>query len=166
MSLPGLEELAVEVAAAASSNDPTAYLLAEHAWVRDVLDDMRERVKDSGSLSSDDIEQFGAMIDLHIRREEEAYFPLLEPIVQAMRIGTTEEMYGEHDAIRICMEGMQDSVARVSDLNSPLAALRRSLLVHFENEEELLFYEPAGRLTDDARREILAGFAALEARQA
>jgi hypothetical protein len=67
-------------------------------------------------------------------------------------------MYGEHDAIRIRIEEFQDALVRGRDLTSALAALRRALVVHFDNEEELFFYGPAEQLTQEARRQVLARF--------
>jgi hemerythrin-like domain-containing protein len=162
MALPGTEKLAENLAVAVQANDPTGFLLADHEWTRDILDVFRaSAVNGALMLSTEDVEELVSFIDLHIRREEDAYFPALESIVRQMRLGSTEEMYGEHDAIRICLEELQHAVARRDEVTSQLAALRRSLLVHFENEEELYFREPASRLTDEARREVITGFEAL-----
>jgi hemerythrin-like domain-containing protein len=159
MTLPERESLSANVTAASTANDPTAYLLAEHEWTRVVLDDLHGRLGAGGpGLSMDDAEALKHFVDLHIRREEEVFFPALEPIVRAMGLGSTEDMYGEHDAIRIRLEELEDAIAR-SHLNEDhLAALRRSLLVHFDNEEELLFYEPASRLSEELRQNVIEGF--------
>lgn len=156
MTLPGIDQLTEDLQAAIAANDPTAYLFAEHMWTRGVLEELRTKLEKSG-ISSAEVDELARFIDLHIRREEEAYFPALEPIVVKMRLSTFE-MYGEHDAIRIRIEEFQDAIARGRDLTSALAALRRALVVHFDNEEELFFYEPAEQLTQEARRQVLAQF--------
>lgn len=116
MSLPALETLYADVALAKRSNDPTGLLLVEHAWTRLVLDELGERLRDSEEgLASAGVDELGKFIDLHIRREEEAFFPALEPIAQEIGLGSTSDMYGEHDAIRIRLGELQEAISRQND---------------------------------------------------
>jgi hypothetical protein len=75
--------------------------------------------------------------------------------------GSTFDMYGEHDAIRIRADELQTAIAGGLGIDGAFSAFARSLLIHFENEEELIFAEAPGHLDPDARVEILAKFAAL-----
>ena len=56
MALPDLAKLAEDTQAARHENDPTAFLLAEHAWLRTVLDALKPRIRmrdEQSSLQSD-----------------------------------------------------------------------------------------------------------------
>ena len=161
--LPGLDDLTEKIRSAVSEDDPTAFLLAEHDWLRDVLDVYRNELQTPGRLA----EIHAAMLDLkpklelHIRREEEAFFPAIEEFMQESGQGSTFDMYGEHDAIRIRMEELLRALDRPSMESSAYSAFSRSLLVHFENEEELIFAEAPSHLSESARRDVLRQFEAM-----
>jgi hypothetical protein len=163
--LPGLELLVEKRRAFAEAGDPTAILLADHEWLRDLLDEYRAYVANPARLS----EVHAAMLEvrprleLHIRREEEAYFPAIEAFMQESGQGSTFDMYGEHDAIRIRIEELLVALDGQSGASRAYGAFARSLLIHFDNEEELIFSEAPKHLTEQARQEVITQFRALEA---
>ncbi len=163
MVLPGLDQLEVTAAEATAANDPTAFLLAEHEWLRALLEAYRPAVARGEKLAEvhEAIRELKGRLDLHIRREEEAYFPAVEGFMAESGQGSTFDMYGEHDAIRIRLDELLIALDRQSMESHAYGAFSRSLLVHFENEEELIFAEAPAHLTEEARRQIIEKFADL-----
>jgi len=143
------------IAQALRDIDPSAFLLADHAWLRVVLDAL-----DPGSGQYVDLheklEQLVPSIELHIRQEEEFFFPAVEPVMKELGTGSTEDMYGEHDAIRIRIDELFRAFHSPTDINRAYDSFVRSLLVHFENEEELIFAEAPSHLSEMTRREVIA----------
>lgn len=163
--LPGLSDLEEKTRDAIAATDPTAFLLAEHAWLRELLDAYRAQAR-SGEQPGEVLEamrEMQPMLELHIRYEEEAYFPAIEDLMQEAGQGSTFDMYGEHDAIKIRLEQLLAALEGRSGVAAAYGAFSRSLLVHFENEEELIFAEVPTRLSEDARRDVLQAFDALKA---
>ena len=163
--LPGLDALAKKTRTAMEDGDPTAILLADHEWLRDLLDEYRRRLDKPGSLAEVHaaILELKPRLELHIRREEEAYFPAVEDFMRESGQGSTFDMYGEHDAIRIRLDELLRALDQQSMESHAYGAFSRSLLIHFENEEELIIAEAPEHLTDAARRDILKQFEAIEA---
>jgi hemerythrin-like domain-containing protein len=163
MTLPNLDDLAARSQAAKQALDPTALLLAEHEWLRSLLDYYRTPVRQNQSLGDVHaaILALKPRLDLHIRCEEDAYFPAVEEFMQESGQGSTFDMYGEHDAIRIRLEQLLTALGNGRSAADAYSAFSRSLTVHFENEEELIFAEAPAHLSEAARREILAKFDAL-----
>ena len=144
--------------------DPASYLLADHAWLRSVLGDLEHLSDESGRLGElhAGILELAPLIDTHIRLEEEAFFPAIEEFVRKSRRGSTEDMYGEHDAIRIRLEQLLAALSHYgSTASAELAAFSRSLLNHFDNEEELLFTDLLDQLSDATRQDVLSKFASI-----
>ncbi|HXF51602.1 MAG TPA: hemerythrin domain-containing protein [Dehalococcoidia bacterium] len=158
--LPGLDVLEAKRRAATEQEDPTAFLLADHEWLRDLLETYRSALKSEDRL--DEVRaamvELRPLLDVHIRLEEEAYFPAIEPLMKEIGQGSTFDMYGEHDAIRIRFDQLLEALERGNGAAAAYAALARSLLVHFENEEDLIFAEAPKHLTPEARREVLDKF--------
>jgi hypothetical protein len=164
MALPHLDELAAATRQAAEAVDPTAYLLADHAWMRTVIDAYRGLVgvaTERARVRADAAELL-RLLDLHIRKEEEAYFPAIEEIMLELGQGSTFDMYGEHDAIRIRFDELLQALDEGTGAGTAYPALSRALLIHFENEEELIFAEAPQHLSSDACAEILTRFAAID----
>ena len=163
MTLPGLDELEARARSAAEALDPTALLLADHDWLRGVLETYRPLARRGERLSEvhAGIHALEPLLDLHIRREEDAFFPAVEEFMRETGQGSTFDMYGEHDAIRIRLEQLLTALDSQAPVGDAFAALSRSLLVHFENEEELIFAEAPRHLTPESSRVILQKFAAL-----
>jgi hypothetical protein len=161
MMLPGVEELSANTQQAMEALDPTAFLLADHVWLRAVLTAYRSLVRIDGERDAvrEGMEELSVALDLHIRREEEVYFPAVEDVMVELGQGSTFDMYGEHDAIRIRLEELLKTLRDgVPGAVSAFGALSRSLLIHFENEEELIFAEVPERLSEETCRVILQGF--------
>jgi hemerythrin-like domain-containing protein len=166
--LPGLDLLEAKTRAATQAEDPTAVLLADHDWLRDLLDEYRQLARRGERLAEvrEAMLELQPRLELHIRREEEAYFPAVEEFMQEAGQGSTFDMYGEHDAIKIRLEQLLVALGRDSGAADAFGALARSLLIHFENEEELIFAEAPQHLTEQTRREVTRKFEALERDQA
>ena len=164
MQLPGYDELRANVARANEAVDPTAILLADHEWLRFLLDYYHSLIGQADRLSEtrEAIETLRPRLELHIRREEEVYFPAVEPFVLASGRGSTVDMYGEHDAIRIRIDELLMALGSQSNAAKAYGAFSRSLLNHFDNEEELVFTDAPQQLSMEARAEILGGFRRLE----
>jgi iron-sulfur cluster repair protein YtfE (RIC family) len=162
--LPGLYVLEEKTLAATNAEDPTALLLADHEWLRTVIEEYRVKVRSPELLAEvhKAMLELKPALELHIKREEEAYFPALEEYMQESGQGSTFDMYGEHDAIKIRMEQLLQALHQPAGARDAYSALARSLLVHFENEEELIFAEAPSHLTDEARRSILQLFSSLQ----
>jgi len=161
--LPGLETLEAKTRAATAAGDPTAVLLADHEWLRDVLEEYRPLARRGERLDEVQaaVQELKPRLELHIRREEEAYFPAIEEFMQETGQGSTFDMYGEHDAIKIRLEQLLRALDTGMDVGGSYAAFARSLLVHFENEEELIFAEAPAHLSEEACRQVLGLFEAL-----
>jgi hypothetical protein len=127
MALPGLEELEAKVRAATEALDPTAVLLADHEWLRALLDEYHSNAGNGEDLERLQlaIRELKPKLDLHIKREEEAYFPAVEAFVQALGRGSTVDMYGEHDAIHIRLDQLltADRVGRASECSRYIRGL-------------------------------------------
>jgi iron-sulfur cluster repair protein YtfE (RIC family) len=163
MTLPGLDELSAQIQQALGNVDPTAYLIADHNWLRSVLAAYRGQVAVDSEREQvvTDVEALQNAIDVHIRKEEEAYFPAIEGAMEELGQGSTFDMYGEHDAIRIRLEELLQALSDGSGIQDAFGALTRSLTVHFENEEELIFAEAPAHLSIDQRQTILEQFGQL-----
>jgi hemerythrin-like domain-containing protein len=163
MTLPGLEQLAAKTRVAIEATDPVAILLADHEWLRDVLEVYRAQIQRGEDLAEvhGAVRELKPRLDLHIRREEEAFFPAIETYMQESGRGSTFDMYGEHDAIRIRMDELLIALDQNVSTNAVFGAFARSILIHFENEEELIFAEAPEHLSRESRREILDKFTAL-----
>ncbi len=161
--LPGIEDLDAKLADAIAAADPTAFLLADHEWLRALLEEFRQLVARGEKVAEvhEGVRELKGRLDLHIRREEEAYFPAVEGFMAASGQGSTFDMYGEHDAIRIRLDELLIALDRQSMESHAYAAFSRSVLVHFENEEELIFAEAPSHLTEESRRQIIEKFAEL-----
>jgi hemerythrin-like domain-containing protein len=162
--LPGLDALEEKTRIATLAEDPTAILLADHEWLRNLLEAYRLQVRKGEQLAEVHaaMQDLKPRLELHIRREEDAYFPAVEGFMQESGQGSTFDMYGEHDAIKIRLEQLLVALDRASGANDAYGALSRSLLIHFENEEELIFAEAPSHLSDVARRAVLQQFLSLE----
>jgi hypothetical protein len=162
--LPGLDVLETKARAASEAQDPTALLPADHDWLRDLLEIYRAQVRAGERLDEVHaaMRQLKPRLGLYVRREEEAYFPAIEKFLEESGQGSTFDMYGEHDAIKIRLEQLLIALGQRWSPSDAYAAFSRSLLIHFENEEELIFAEAPQHLSDEARREILRQFGALE----
>lgn len=162
--LQGLDVLEEKVRLAIAAGDPTAYLLAEHQWLRDLLDAYRSQARAGDQLAEvlAAMREMKPLLEMHIRYEEEAYFPALEDFMQEAGQGSMFDLYGEHDVIKLRLEQLLDALATGSGSGSAYGAFSHSLIVHFENEEDLIFAEAPGHLSADAGREILQAFAALK----
>jgi iron-sulfur cluster repair protein YtfE (RIC family) len=165
MDLPGLAQLEADIAVAQAASDPTAFLLADHAWLRALLDEYRPFARRGENLAEihEGIQELKPRLDLHIRREEEVYFPAVEDFMRESGQGSTFDMYGEHDAIRIRLDELLISLDRQSGVADAYAAFSRALLVHFENEEELIFAEAPAHLSEATRHELIAKFVSMAA---
>jgi hemerythrin-like domain-containing protein len=163
--LPGLKQLEATIAEATRAVDPTAVLLADHEWLRSLLEAHRPSVQRGEKLGEIHAatQALKPRLDLHIRREEQAYFPAVEESLRESGRGSTLDMYGEHDAIRIRLDELLVALDLGTGVADAYAAFSRSLLIHFENEEELVFSEAPAHLSERARRQILSQFEALAA---
>jgi hypothetical protein len=161
--LPGLNELAAKTNAAAEAVDPTAYLLADHDWLRFVIDIYHglAGIAAERTRVQADAAELLRLLELHIRKEEEAYFPAIESVMEELGQGSTFDMYGEHDAIRIRFDELLTALAEGVGIGPAYGALSRSILIHFENEEELIFAEAPQHLSPEVRATILEHFAAI-----
>jgi hypothetical protein len=157
MPLPKIDELESGRSRAISDRDPTAYLLADHAWLRLVLDAYQHVIRSAEGQAQvrDQFEAFEDALDLHIRLEEDVYFPAVETVMEELGQGSTFDMYGEHDAIRIRMGELLEALSDGRGSPDAFAALKRSLVIHFENEEELIFAEVPPHLTPEEGGELL-----------
>lgn len=154
---------------AVSNDDPTAVLLAEHAWLRSILLELdkalrRDTSADRPRLRSQ-LEPLRGLLELHIRREEDLYFPAVEPLLGSGGKEAIADMYGEHDAIRIRFDQFAEALHAGQEVAPALRGLEKSLVVHFDNEEELIFEEVAGRLTRESGRELVASMQRIEETQ-
>jgi iron-sulfur cluster repair protein YtfE (RIC family) len=157
MTLPWLHELSVKTRQAVADVDPTAYLLADHDWLRSVLEAYRPVVGNSVERKRihGDVLELQTALDLHIRREEDAYFPAIENVMEELGQGSTFDMYGEHDAIRIRLDELLQALSEGIGAPGAFAAFVRSLVIHFENEEELLFADAPSHLSMERRHQVL-----------
>ncbi len=165
MALPGLEELAAGTRAATEAIDPTGYLLSEHSWRRDVVEVYRKLagLEAERARVQTDAAQLMRQLELHIRKEEDAYFPAIEPVMVELGQGSTFDMYGEHDAIRIRLDELTKALSEGSGVGSAYAAFARALLIHFDKEEDLIFVEAPQHLSEETCRTILEQFAMIGA---
>lgn len=164
--LPGLDDLEAKTQAATRAADPTACLQADHDWLRAALEVYRPLARSDESL--DEVQAavlaLKPRLELHILREEEAYFPALEEFMREAGQGSMFDMYGEHDMINIRLEQLLRALDTRSAVGGAYSEFARALSIHFENEEDLIFEEAPSHLTEEASRTVLDQFEALAAR--
>jgi hemerythrin-like domain-containing protein len=158
-----------ELEIAVANDDPTAVLLAEHAWLRSILAELdrgqrRDTSADRPGLRSQ-LEPLRGLLELHIRKEEDLYFPAVQSLLGVRGEQAIADMYGEHDAIRIRYDQFADALHAGQEVAHELSSLEKSLVVHFDNEEELIFEEVSGRLTRESGRELVASMQRIEETQ-
>ena len=142
------EEFQAQSAAASAAGDPVALLLAEHEWLRSIIIETDKRLDGGLDLGSEQYRQrqqvIWSIIDSHIHKEEDVVFPALDGLFAENERSDiqTETMYGEHDAIRIRFEDLQEVLDVGEDPRQAFRHLWKALTVHFDNEEQYIF-EPA-----------------------
>jgi len=164
VGLPGYQDHETARLAAEEANDPAALLLADHAWLRLVIDELQPLSQQAGQFIQlrENVLELAPAIEAHIRQEEEAFFPAIEQIMRELGQGSTEDMLGEHDAIRIRIDELLKAFHTAADVGHAYANFARSLLVHFDNEEELIFEEAPKRLDWETRQQLLERFKPLQ----
>ena len=164
--------------------DPVDHLLAEHREIMARLVEVRtatQELSDRGQAALDSslpvLRRFGELmattIELHARKEDEAFFPAVEAVLGS-GFGPTEVMRSEHRTIRAQGELLQKTLGELRTIDHPaLEAKREALRVllqpgptdglalpktareilelldtHFAKEEQILF--PLARQILDA----------------
>ena len=162
MNLNNQEQLEKAQAESIAEGDATAFLMAEHDWLRSALLEMKATVgrKEFEPLQAS-LSSISERLDLHIRKEEEVFFPAIEPQMLEAGQGSTFDMYGEHDAIRIRRDQLVRALASQADIAGSFAAFERSITIHFENEEDLIFADAPGWLTKEQGSDLIQKMQAL-----
>jgi hemerythrin-like domain-containing protein len=145
------------------AGDPTAMLMVDHEWLRAALAELRQRAL-SGVEAAEFAEVVGLVwqvVDEHSRLEEELYLDAVDealsrhgrqnPMVQAMK--------AEHDALPDRYRQLQAALSGQGDVVRALDGLTRALLVHFDNEEDLVFQEAQEVVTGETGRGLAQAMA-------
>jgi len=166
MTTVSAERLTEAQQEATNAGDATGFLIAEHEWLRAALYDLRSMAETADADAG--AEAFGAylgevsaQLDLHIRKEEEVFFLAIEPQMLEEGQGSTFDMYGEHDAIRIRRDELVAAVGKRAGIRGAFASFARSITVHFENEEELVFADAPGWITKEQGADLISKMQAL-----
>jgi len=137
--LPSLDSLAERRRDTYGRNDPTATLVAEHEWLENALIALRTMANCPGRMGPA-LATVLHELDIHIRKEEDVYFPALAAAYEAAgrNRGIVDDMIGEHDGIRVRREELDSAITHQRPLDRALAAFNHALAVHFEHEEDWL----------------------------
>ncbi len=162
-ALPELRGLHEDREAAYRRGVPAAALLAEHAWLEEALLSLAELAGERTAF----LDAFGtvaAVLALHIRKEEEVYFPPLREAYATLGrdAAVIDEMLGEHDGIALRRQAVESAPDEPGALERALRGLTHALAVHFENEEESVLRDGDGIL-GDRNVALVAGFRSLDA---
>lgn len=160
MNIGNYEEFARDLAQARANEDPTALLLADHKWLRTALRQLETLLAESGeaaiSALRDDLGEMATLIAVHMRQEEDAYFPAVRPLVSEEARKWIATAYPEHDTIRDCQEDFLNDIDEGTSLSIDFRAYQSALSQHFTNEEEFIFPEVPAILAKDAAKRLLA----------
>lgn len=162
-ALPPLETLAERRCQTYANMDPTATLLVEHEWLEESLLVLRASARHGADAVRRVFDIFSAVLDVHIRKEEHAYFPALTAAyaVAGRNPSIIDDMIGEHDGVNIRRDEVESALAGGRPLDRAAAAFAHALVVHFENEEGWVL-EGAAALLGEGAAAVVETFRALD----
>ena len=155
-----------EFGRAAATGDPTGILLADHNWIRTVLDELTRRMTaDPSSIREplSDLRHMAKMLDTHIRQEEDVYFPEVRPLVSDRARTWIAAAFPEHEVIRMTEDDFLEAIERRRDLVTDFRAFHSALVQHLDNEEEFIFPEVTANLNEEMARALAVAMLRLAA---
>ncbi|GBD13559.1 hypothetical protein HRbin24_01591 [bacterium HR24] len=159
-----LADLAARRLAACRAGDPTGILMADHEWLRPALAELRARARDGVDASALErlVSAIWEVVDSHSRVEEELYFPAVDRLLaEAGRPNPmVMAMAAEHDALPDRRRQLLEALAAGRDPLPAIDAFSRALLVHFDNEEDLVFEDAREVLKGEEGRRLARAMAA------
>jgi hemerythrin-like domain-containing protein len=144
-----------EMSDAAAAGDPTAMLMADHNWIRTIFDEMTRRMANDQSSIAEllpGLKEMATALDVHIRQEEDVYFPAVKPRVSGRAKTWIAAAFPEHEVIRMTEDDFLDAVERRRDLTTDFRSFHSALIQHLDNEEEFIFPEVTANLDHEAAR--------------
>lgn len=144
-----------EMTQATHAEDPTAMLVADHNWLRTIFDEMTRRMTSDQSTIGEllpGLKDMAMVLDVHIRQEEDIYFPEVKPLVSDRARTWIAAAFPEHEVIRMTKGDFLDSVERRKDLTTDFRSFHSALIQHLDNEEEFIFPEVVANLDNAAAR--------------
>lgn len=156
-----------ESGVAAARGDPTALLMSEHNWLRTVLASVEKvlRIDAETALASleSNLQKVKAFMYVHIRKEEDIYFPALESQLAAEGLAVDlQSLYAEHDAVQEWQDRFLHTLISAKGVLPAFYSFHNALVRHFNNEEELVFERAPAMLTPEAGREMVEKMIRLE----
>ena len=150
--------------------DPIQILLDDHARilarlaplriaVHQIAERGRAALPDVLPVVRDVVPAVAVHLAAHSRREDEAFFPVVEAACGG-HFGPTDVMRGEHEAMDETIERLQAMLADaephwgVNDLGDWCGRLIHLIDAHFGKEESVVFPMARQALTEDALRQI------------
>lgn len=146
-----------EMNEASTAGDPTAMLVADHNWIRTIFDEMTRRMAaDQSSIAEllPGLKEMAAALEVHIRQEEDIYFPAVKPLVSDRARTWIAAAFPEHEVIRMTEDDFLDAVERRKDLDTDFRSFQSALIQHLDNEEEFIFPEVTANLDREAARGV------------
>ncbi|GBD13720.1 hypothetical protein HRbin24_01759 [bacterium HR24] len=159
-----LADLAARRLAAYRAGDATGILMADHDWLRPALAELRSRARDGADASV--LQRLAGavweVVDGHSRVEEEVYFPAVDRLLaEAGRPNPmVMAMAAEHDALPDRHRRLVEALAAGKDPLPAIDAFSRALLIHFDNEEDLVFEDAREALQGEEGRRLAQAMAA------
>lgn len=147
-----------EMSEAAAAGDPTSMLVADHKWMRTIFDEMTHRMANDQSSIAEllpGLKEMAAALEVHIRQEEDIYFPAVKSLVSGRAKTWIAAAFPEHEVIRMTEDDFLDAVERRKDLARDFRSFHSALIQHLDNEEEFIFPE----VTADLDGETAQGLA-------
>lgn len=162
-ALPDPDLLFQQREAAYARTDPTAALLAEHAWLEEAVLALADIAGGDPPVFLDAFGTLAAVLALHIRKEEGQYFPALREAYagRGRDAAVIDEMVGEHDGIALRRQAVESAPDEPGALERVVRGLTHALAVHFENEEELVLGDGT-EVLGDRNGAVVAGFRSLD----
>lgn len=134
----------------AESADATAILARDHAQLRRLLDELAVAAAERDLDRKKELfRELKAALHLHVRQEEEVFYPAVMKLRSAVARVQVKEALEEHQAVDSIVAEIDQTEPDESEYDAKLDGLRASVERHIGEEEQAMFAEARNHLTDD-----------------
>lgn len=130
-------------------------LKADHDQHRDLFERLKATTTQSAATRLALLEQLDLELRLHMRFEEDVFFPALRAHADKDTRGQTLEAYAEHEAARATLNELESVSPEDEMWEAWLKVLSEELEHHMKEEEDDLFPQ-ATELIDEDNRRVMA----------
>jgi len=137
---------------AGESESLTDMMLAEHARIGEMLEDVNIATYEEGKNTSEAFNKFKWNLEKHFIMEEKAIFQMLNNI-SGMEVTDTFKLMGEHGSILSLMRRIEEDM-KIKDY-SKIQELMSQLEEHSDFENQTFYPNLDKKLSDDRKKEIV-----------